>query len=129
MTITQYLGMGTVSRGRLDITPQLNTRVITPPYLRNASDKEAVIQGIEYMRGVLSQIANLTWIVPSATQNTTAFVNSVSCVSFNLMLLLSTNLANYRFPPRRDPETRTIGRAPARLARTMDARAVTLLLI
>ncbi|KAF2728141.1 cellobiose dehydrogenase [Polyplosphaeria fusca] len=77
MTITQYLGLGTKSRGRMDITPQLNTRVATAPYLRDQYDKEAVVQGIEYMRGVLSKVQSLTWIVPTSSQTTTAFVNSV----------------------------------------------------
>ncbi|KAF2463115.1 FAD/NAD(P)-binding domain-containing protein [Lindgomyces ingoldianus] len=72
-----YLGAGTISRGRMTITPQLTTRVSTPPYLRDQYDKEAVIQGIEYMKGVLSQIPSLTWIAPTASQNTTAFVNSI----------------------------------------------------
>jgi cellobiose dehydrogenase (acceptor) len=60
--------------------PNLNTRVHTAPYLRDAADKEAVIKGIEYMRGVLSQVQNLTWITPTVEQNTTAWVNSVSAV-------------------------------------------------
>ncbi|KAF1959806.1 cellobiose dehydrogenase [Byssothecium circinans] len=77
MTITQYLGCGTTSRGRLDITPALNTRVATAPYLRNATDKEAVIAGLEYMRTVLSGVSNMTWIAPKQDQNTTAFVNSI----------------------------------------------------
>ncbi|KAF2651401.1 GMC oxidoreductase [Lophiostoma macrostomum CBS 122681] len=77
MTITQYLGNGATSRGRMDITPQLNTRVVTPPYLRNASDKAAVIQGIDYIRGVLSGVPNLSWVVPTASQNTTTWVNSI----------------------------------------------------
>jgi cellobiose dehydrogenase (acceptor) len=62
----------------MGITNTLNTRVVTAPYLRDAHDKEAVIQGIEYVRGVLSQVENLTWITPTATQNITTFVNSVS---------------------------------------------------
>lgn len=78
MTITQYLGTGTVSRGRVEIMGNMNTHVATPPYLRNQYDKEAVIQGIEYIRGVLSQVQNLTWVAPSVNQTTTAFVNSVS---------------------------------------------------
>jgi len=81
MTITQYLGTGTISRGRLDITPQLNTRVVTAPYLRNATDKEAVIQGIDFMRKALTPVANLTWVKPTASQDTTSFVNSVSPLS------------------------------------------------
>lgn len=78
MTITQYLGNGAISRGRLTITPQLNTNVATAPYLKNATDKEAVIQGIDTMRAALKNVANLTWIKPTADQSTTSFVNSVS---------------------------------------------------
>lgn len=77
MTITQYVGTGTTSRGRMAITPSLSTRVSIAPYLRDQHDKEAVVQGIEYIRGVLSQIQNLTWIEPKSNQTTTAFVNSV----------------------------------------------------
>ncbi|KAF2745352.1 GMC oxidoreductase [Sporormia fimetaria CBS 119925] len=77
MTITQYVGTGTQSRGRMTILPTLNTRVSQAPYLRNAGDKEAVIQGIEYIRGVLSNIGNLTWIVPTVNQTTAEFVNLV----------------------------------------------------
>ncbi|KAF2017931.1 GMC oxidoreductase [Aaosphaeria arxii CBS 175.79] len=77
MTITQYLGTGTVSRGRMTILGNLNTRVSTVPYLRDANDKAVVIQGIDYIRGILSKVPDLTWVVPAANQNTTAFVNSV----------------------------------------------------
>jgi cellobiose dehydrogenase (acceptor) len=81
MTITQYLGTGSISRGRMDITPQLNGRVVTQPYLRDQHDKEAVIQGIEYIRTVLNNVQNLTWVTPTDTQNTTEFVNSVGHAS------------------------------------------------
>lgn len=77
MTITQYVGTGSTSRGRMAITPALTTRVSIAPYLRKAADKEAVVQGIEYIRNVLSQIHNLTWIAPPMNQSTTTFVNSV----------------------------------------------------
>jgi cellobiose dehydrogenase (acceptor) len=90
MTITQYLGTGTKSRGRLTILGNLNTQVSTAPYLRDAVDKEAVITGIEYIRGVLSKIEGLTWISPPATQNTTAFVNSV-CSTLNPETIFQTN--------------------------------------
>jgi cellobiose dehydrogenase (acceptor) len=78
MTITQYLGMGTTSRGRAAINGQLNMQVATQPYLRNAADKEAVIAGIDYVRSALGSVQNLTWITPTSSQTTTAFVNSVS---------------------------------------------------
>ncbi|KAF1965471.1 FAD/NAD(P)-binding domain-containing protein [Bimuria novae-zelandiae CBS 107.79] len=80
MTITQYLGNGAISRGRLTVTPQLNTQVATAPYLRDAADKEAVIQGIDTMRAALDKVQGLTWIKPTAGQTTTAFVNSIPTI-------------------------------------------------
>ena len=80
MTITQYLGTGTTSRGRMGIQGNMNTRVITPPYLREAADLDAVVKGFDYMRGVLSNIQNLTWITPTTSQNTTAWLKTV-CIT------------------------------------------------
>jgi cellobiose dehydrogenase (acceptor) len=78
MTITQYLGTGAKSRGRMTITSALNTRVATSPYLNDAADKAAVIKGIENVQGYFNAIQNLTWVRPSNAQNATAYVNSVS---------------------------------------------------
>lgn len=78
MTITQYLGTGAKSRGRMVITPALNTRVATSPYLSDAADKAAVIKGLENVQQYFAGIANLTWIRPAPEQNATAYVNSVS---------------------------------------------------
>ena len=77
MTITQYLGTGTTSRGRMTINGNLNTQVSTPPYLRDQLDKDAVIAGIDFIRGALSKVQGLTWVTPTTSQSTTAFVNSV----------------------------------------------------
>jgi cellobiose dehydrogenase (acceptor) len=98
MTITQYLGMGTTSRGRMGITPSLNTRVMTPPYLRDQHDKEAVVQGIEYIRGIL----------------TTAFVNSVSQLFSVVMTCCKSNDSLNRYPRHLVPEVRTTGPGLAR---------------
>jgi cellobiose dehydrogenase (acceptor) len=91
MTITQYLGTGTTSRGRMGISSNMNTRVLTPPYLRDEADKDAVIKGFEYMRSTLSQIQNLTWITPTATQNITAWVNSVRSWEMGLTTIFGLN--------------------------------------
>ncbi|KAI0172237.1 putative cellobiose dehydrogenase [Hypoxylon sp. FL1284] len=77
MTITQYLGTGSTSRGRMVVTPQLNTRVSIAPYLREAADRDAIIEGIERVRKTFEPISNLTWVRPRATQNTTAFVDAI----------------------------------------------------
>lgn len=78
MTMSQYLGRGSVSRGRMTITPALDTVVTTPPYLHDDFDKQAVIQGIKNLQAALSGIKNLTWIVPSPNQTVEDFVNTVS---------------------------------------------------
>jgi len=78
MTITQYLGTGTLSRGRMTITRQLNTVVSTPPYLRDAHDREAVIMGLNSLRDSLKGVPNLNWISPAASVPTEQFVDSVS---------------------------------------------------
>jgi len=77
MMITQYLGTGSVSRGRMVITKQLNTFVSVAPYLHDDFDKEAVIRGIENIQKVLKNVANLTWITPTPNITVTQFVNDV----------------------------------------------------
>ncbi|KAM7182813.1 cellobiose dehydrogenase [Rhypophila sp. PSN 637] len=77
MTLTQYLGTGSVSRGRLTINNQLKTIVSQSPYLNDANDKAAVIQGVQNLRDALSKVSGLTWVRPTASQTSTAFVNSI----------------------------------------------------
>jgi cellobiose dehydrogenase (acceptor) len=84
MTITQYLGTGSKSRGRMVITNALNTRVATSPYLNDAADKAAVIKGLENVQKYFQPISNLTWIRPAAGQTAEAYVNSVSHHAFDL---------------------------------------------
>ncbi|CAK7198034.1 hypothetical protein SEUCBS139899_000692 [Sporothrix eucalyptigena] len=77
MTITQYLGTGSVSRGRMTITKRLDTFVSTPPYLHDDFDKEAVVRGIENLVKTLSNVANLTWIRPAPNVTVVDYVNSI----------------------------------------------------
>lgn len=77
MTITQYLGTGSVSRGRMTITKRLDTFVSTPPYLHDDFDKEAVVRGIENLVKTLSPVANLTWIRPAPNVTVVDYVNSI----------------------------------------------------
>jgi hypothetical protein len=116
MTITQYLGNGAISRGRLTISPALNVQVSTVPYLRNATDKEAVIQGIDTIRAALKNVQNLTWIKPTAEQTTTSFVNSVCSLNNGCILVLT----NHRFPMFYPPEIRITGLALIKLVPMMD---------
>ncbi len=77
MTITQYLGVGAVSRGRMTITRRLDTFVSLPPYLHDDFDKEAIIKGIENVQAILNKVSNLTWITPTPNITVAAFVNSL----------------------------------------------------
>ena len=77
MTLSQYLGRGVVSRGRMTINQLLTTEVTTHPYLRNDYDKEAVIIGIKNVQAALNRIPNLTWIQPAPSVSIEDFVNQV----------------------------------------------------
>ncbi|ERS96200.1 hypothetical protein HMPREF1624_07109 [Sporothrix schenckii ATCC 58251] len=77
MTITQYLGTGSVSRGRMTITKRLDTFVSTPPYLHDDFDKEAVVRGIENLVKTLSPVANLTWVRPAPNVTVADYVASI----------------------------------------------------
>lgn len=77
MTMSQYLGRGSQSRGRMTITPNLDTVVAVAPYLHDDFDKEAVIIGIKNLQQALSGIKDLKWIVPSPNITVEDFVNNV----------------------------------------------------
>ncbi|KAI0888791.1 carbohydrate-binding module family 1 protein [Annulohypoxylon maeteangense] len=77
MTMSQYLGRGATSRGRMTITKALNTVVSTLPYLRDENDVQAVIQGIKNLQSALSNVRNLTWTYPSANTTVEDFVNDM----------------------------------------------------
>jgi cellobiose dehydrogenase (acceptor) len=78
MTMSQYLGRGATSRGRMTITSALNTVVSTLPYLRDQNDVQAVIQGIKNLQAALANVANLTWTYPAAGTTVEDFVNNAS---------------------------------------------------
>jgi cellobiose dehydrogenase (acceptor) len=84
MTMSQYLGRGATSRGRMTITPSLTTIVSDVPYLKDPNDKEAVIQGIINLQNALKNVANLTWTYPNASISARDYVNNVSLPPFTL---------------------------------------------
>ncbi|AEO64604.1 06cbdded-7847-4769-a7b4-f9d23bb02f56 [Thermothielavioides terrestris] len=77
MTLSQYLGRGVVSRGRMTISPGLATVVSTAPYLHNDGDLEAVIQGIKNVQNALNIIPNLTWVLPPPNGTVEDYVNGL----------------------------------------------------
>ncbi|KAM7186733.1 hypothetical protein V8F33_011656 [Rhypophila sp. PSN 637] len=80
MTVTQYLGTGSKSRGRMTITRQLNTIVSTPPYLRDENDKKAVVQSLISLQESLNGVEGLTWITPKANVTAEQFINSIPAI-------------------------------------------------
>ena len=76
--MSQYLGRGVVSRGRMTITASLSTVVSDLPYLKDEHDKQAVIQGIHNLQDAFKSIANLTWAYPASNTTVEDFVNTVS---------------------------------------------------
>jgi cellobiose dehydrogenase (acceptor) len=76
--MSQYLGRGVKSRGRMTITGGLTTVVSDLPYLKDDGDKAVVIQGIQNVQHALNKVANLTWVDPPSNMTATDYVNNVS---------------------------------------------------
>ncbi|KAF2220696.1 hypothetical protein BDZ85DRAFT_203325 [Elsinoe ampelina] len=76
MTISQYLGRGSTSRGRLTITPSLSMTVSDPPFLKTDEDKAAVVQGIKNLRAAFANVSGVEIIYPAANITAEAFVAS-----------------------------------------------------
>ncbi|KAK2775512.1 hypothetical protein FQN52_003981 [Onygenales sp. PD_12] len=75
MTISQYLGRGSVSRGQVTITPSLTMTVSDAPYLKDQGDVDAVIAGIQELVDILSPVEGLTFLQPAANVTVEDFVN------------------------------------------------------
>ncbi|KAK3295479.1 uncharacterized protein B0H64DRAFT_146794 [Chaetomium fimeti] len=83
MTISQYLGRGATSRGRMTITPALTTVVSDVPYLKDPNDKEAVIQGIINLKTALNTVEGLTWTFPNASVSARDYVDNMVVATSN----------------------------------------------
>ncbi|KAK8114146.1 fungal cellulose binding domain-containing protein [Apiospora kogelbergensis] len=77
MIMSQYLGRGSTSKGRMTITPGLSTFVAEHPYLRTPGDKEAVIKSLNNLRSALGNYPNLTWSVPAKNVTTEAYLDTL----------------------------------------------------
>ncbi|KAI5919802.1 cellobiose dehydrogenase [Camillea tinctor] len=77
MTMSQYLGRGATSRGRMTITKALTTVVSTLPYLHDENDVQAVIQGIKNLQAALANVEGLTWQYPASNTTVEDFVNNM----------------------------------------------------
>lgn len=76
--MSQYLGRGAVSRGRMTISRNLNTVVSDVPYLKDENDIEAVITGIENLQKALEGVEGLVWEQPAEGVSAREYVENVS---------------------------------------------------
>ncbi|KAF2646905.1 hypothetical protein P280DRAFT_465050 [Massarina eburnea CBS 473.64] len=77
LTISQYLGRGTTSRGSLSINGALSIVVSKAPYLQNQADTDAVVAGIKSMQAAVARIPDITWEVPAGNVTVEEYVASL----------------------------------------------------
>lgn len=78
ITMSQYLGRGVVSRGRMALTPALTTRVATLPYLTgDEGDLEAIIKGLDNIREALADVPGLKFLSPADNVTSAEYVDQV----------------------------------------------------
>ncbi|KAJ8123784.1 hypothetical protein ONZ43_g345 [Nemania bipapillata] len=77
MIMSQYLGRGSTSRGRMTIRQGLDTFVSDPPYLKDENDKLAVIASIDGLRKALSTYPGLKFSFPPANQTVKDYVDGI----------------------------------------------------
>ena len=74
-TLSQYIGTGSVSRGRVTITPNLDMHVSVSPYVTDPNDVEAVIMGVKSLM-TAAAATNITFIHPAPGTSIDDYVNS-----------------------------------------------------
>ncbi|KAF2203798.1 hypothetical protein GQ43DRAFT_389286 [Delitschia confertaspora ATCC 74209] len=77
MTMSQYLGRGSTSRGVAAINGGLSMYVSKAPYLSDKADLEAVITSIENIQKIIAKVPEITWQVPAANVTAREYVNSL----------------------------------------------------
>lgn len=76
MVISQYLGRGKKSRGRMTITPGLTMTVSELPFVNDAGDVAAIVQGIKNLKEVIAKNSKLTMKYPTASESVEDFVKN-----------------------------------------------------
>jgi cellobiose dehydrogenase (acceptor) len=80
VTISQYLGTGLTSRGRIVIKSNLDMTVGIKPYSTTAADKAAIIKGVDNMltaiKGWSANGTSITILKPTASQSAEEYVNA-----------------------------------------------------
>lgn len=77
MTISQYLGRGSTSRGALSINGALSIFVSKAPYLHTQEDVDAVVTGIKELQKAIAKIPEIVFEVPAPNVTVEAYVKSL----------------------------------------------------
>lgn len=113
MTISNYLGLGQVARGRTTINSDLNMIVETMPGVsQNGADRDAIIQGVENMRSALSNVSGLTILSPTSDVSAADYVDSTQHAPVNHWLgscKLGTDDGRHGGTAVVDPDTKVYG--------------------
>lgn len=94
MTLSLYLGRGSVSRGRTSINRGLNMVVSTIPY-GDPNDLAAVAIAIDSMVATLKTIPNLTWVHPSANLTGAEYLKTVRAIPFIRVVSILTSCSSH----------------------------------
>ncbi|KAL4807494.1 hypothetical protein BDV18DRAFT_135433 [Aspergillus unguis] len=78
ISISQYVGRGQTSRGKLTINSGLNTVVSELPWLADENDQDAVIQGFQRLQDSLKHIEGLTFAAPTANVSIESYVTGLA---------------------------------------------------
>lgn len=74
MVLSQYLGRGKTSRGRITITPSLTMTISEQPFVNTPGDIAAIVQGIKNLKEVVAKSPKLTMKFPTSTESVEDFV-------------------------------------------------------
>lgn len=77
MTVSNYLGRGSTSRGQLSINGALNMFVSKHPYLQTQEDFDAVVTSIKSLQKAFSSLPGIVWEVPAPNVTVEAYVKSL----------------------------------------------------
>lgn len=78
VTVSQYLGTGMTSRGRLGITSNLIVSVLDQPYAKTEGDIQAIIKGLDNFMVAAKKISGLTFLHPTPSQTADNYVRTYS---------------------------------------------------
>ncbi|TKX20231.1 cellobiose dehydrogenase-like protein 2 [Elsinoe australis] len=76
MVLSQYLGRGKTSRGKMTINKDLTLAIPSLPFVNTQGDIDAIVQGIKNVLAALAKNTRITVLAPAAGQTVEDFVKA-----------------------------------------------------